>query len=170
MGLIILFFAVWLLWRANQESIQARPIYIKIRGLLKSLVEGLTSITRLSNFYSFIFTTIFIWFLYYVMTFIIFFALPETSNLGFTAGYAVLIMGALGMSAPVQGGIGTVHALVASVLLIYGVPEQAAKSYAFLLHSSQLVTILVTGSLGLLIAMIITKKQNKNISPNAGSE
>ena len=167
-GLIILFLAIWLFWRANQESLRARPIYIKIRGLLMSLVEGLTSIARLRNIYPFVFTTIFIWSLYYLMAFVIFFALPETSNLGFMAGYAILIMAALGMSAPVQGGIGTVHALVASVLLIYGVPEEAGKSFAFLLHTSQLVTMLVLGAIGLLIAMIITKKQTKNITSDGG--
>ncbi|MCZ6900365.1 MAG: lysylphosphatidylglycerol synthase transmembrane domain-containing protein [Bacteroidetes bacterium] len=167
-GLTILFFALWLFWRANQESIKVRPIYIKLRGLLMSLVEGLTSISRLKNIYKFVFITVFIWSIYYLMAFVIFFALPETSNLGFMAGYSILIMAALGMSAPVQGGIGTVHALVASVLLIYGVPEQSAKSYAFLLHSSQLVTMLVIGILGLLITMIITKKQTKNITPDGG--
>jgi len=167
-GLTFLLLTVWLFWRANQESLRARPIYIKIRGLLMSLVEGITSIVRLRNIYTFVFITVFIWSIYYLMAFVVFFAFPETSNLGFMAGYSILIMGALGMSAPVQGGIGTVHALVASVLLIYGVPEQAAKSYAFLLHSSQLVTILVIGILGLLIAMIITKKQTRNITTDGG--
>ena len=54
------------------------------------------------------------------MSYVVFFALPETEGLTAWAGVAVLVMGSFGMAAPVQGGFGAFHALVSGILVLYG--------------------------------------------------
>ena len=61
---------------------------------------------------AFIFHSIFIWANYWAMTWVVVFALPTTSHLGLMDGLFLLVIGGLGMAAPVQGGIGAYHWIV----------------------------------------------------------
>jgi hypothetical protein len=66
------------------------------------------------------------------------------------------------MSAPVQGGIGAFHYLVASALVIYGVSNEQGVIYALILHSTQTITVIVVGGIASLIALFISKKEKTN--------
>ena len=96
-----------------------------------------------------------------------FFSIEETSDLGVFAGFTVLAMGSLGMAAPVQGGIGTYHALVSSILSLYEVAPEDGKYFAFLLHSSHSLAIIVLGGIcliaGLMYARFRTLKRIKSV-------
>jgi hypothetical protein len=69
----------------------------------------------------------------------------------------VLVMGSIGMIAPVQGGIGTFHAMVAFILLYYGIPEAQGKVFAMLAHTSQMIIVLIFGGISFLY--LFRKKQ-----------
>ncbi|MDQ3535379.1 MAG: flippase-like domain-containing protein, partial [Bacteroidota bacterium] len=122
----------------------------KFKATLKELIKGLLSIKTIENKTGFWFSTVIIWVMYYLMAYIVVFALPQTSGLGFTAGLTILVMGGLGMAAPVQGGIGTYHALVSSVLVLYGIKETDGVLFATVLHTSQTLMVLVVGGICLL--------------------
>jgi len=96
--------------------------------------------------------------------------LESTSFLGVGAGIALLIMGGLGMSAPVQGGIGTFHALVTAALIIYGVKETDGQLFAFLLHTSQVIMVVVVGGVSLVISMIIKSKNSEAKNDHKGQD
>jgi uncharacterized membrane protein YbhN (UPF0104 family) len=68
----------------------------------------------------------------------------------------VMVMGSIGMIAPVQGGIGTFHALVAFILIAYGLSEEEGKIFAVIVHSSQVLTVVIFGILSLFIFFRIT--------------
>jgi hypothetical protein len=55
------------------------------------------------------------------------------------------------MSAPVQGGIGAYHLLVSKGLMLYGVSQQDGLAFATLVHSLQLLLIIVFGTASLLV-------------------
>lgn len=159
----ILFFA---LRNKIKEKLRHNALFIKIRNLGRELLKGLTSISRIENKAGFWLSTIFIWACYYMMSFVVFFALPETSELGWGAGLAVLVMGSLGMAAPVQGGFGTFHALVSGVLLLYGVAEQEGVLFATLIHSMQTISFIILGGISFFIASVLsTRKAKKNLQP-----
>lgn len=130
----------------------------------REVLKGLTSISRLENKTGFWLSTITIWLCYYMMSFVVFFALPETSNLGWGAGLAVLVMGSLGMAAPVQGGFGTFHALVSGVLLLFGVAEQEGVLFATLIHSMQTISFIILGGVSFFIASILSTKKNRKVA------
>lgn len=150
--------AIFLIVRLFKEKVKKNTLYLKIKAFLRELVAGFTSIKRIDSKTSFWFSTVMIWFLYYMMSYVVLFALSSTSSLGIGAGIALLIMGGLGMSAPVQGGIGTYHALVTAVLVLYGIKEADGQVFAFLLHSSQTLMVIVVGSVSLIFSMIIRKR------------
>ena len=74
-------------------------------------------------------------------------------------------MGSLGIAAPVQGGIGTYHILVASALVTYGISTEVGKLYAALMHSSQILMIMIVGGISFLISIFISKRQKAQQGP-----
>lgn len=161
--LILLFF---MLRNVIKKSLAQNKLMIKLRNLGREVLKGLTSISRIENKAGFWVSTLAIWLCYYMMSYVVFFALPETSSLGWRAGLAVLVMGSLGMAAPVQGGFGTFHALVSGVLLLYGVAEQEGVLFATLIHSMQTISFIIFGGISFFIASVLsTKKREKNPQP-----
>jgi len=94
------------------------------------------------------------------MTYTVLFALPATEHLGLLAGLVLLVVGGLGMSAPVQGGIGAFHYLVSSALVIYGVSKVDGISYALLLHTSQTLTVIILGGISFTLSLLLGKNDN----------
>ncbi|MDX5438684.1 MAG: flippase-like domain-containing protein [Pontibacter sp.] len=130
----------------------------KAVDFVKGMLKGVFSITRLDNQFAFWGHTIFVWLMYYAMSVVVFFAMPATSNLGWGAGLSVLVIGSLGMAAPVQGGIGVYHLLVQATLLLYGVPKEAGMAYALLAHTSQTLLVVVMGVISF-IATVLHRPQ-----------
>lgn len=154
----VLAVGLFVLLRVFRERIKRHPLFIKVRHLIRSLLDGMLSIRKIKHKSLFWLSTIAIWVLYYFMSYVVFFSIPETSHLGFLAGLSVLLMGGIAMATPVQGGIGPYHLLVSGVLILYGVSDADGKFFAFLLHTSQFVLLLVTGGIGFMISMFIPKR------------
>lgn len=161
--LLFVVLAVFLLVRLFRARIRKNPLILKIRSFLREMVTGLTSISRIDQKAGFWLSTLLIWVMYFFMSYVVVFALEETSSLGIGAGIALLIMGGLGMAAPVQGGIGTYHALITAALILYGINEADGQIFAFILHTSQVLTVIVVGSISLVISMVIRKNSVKKI-------
>ena len=158
-GFILAVVVLTLWW--FRERIKRKPFYYKLRSFVREMINGFTSVLRLEKKRGFWLSTIFIWVLYYVMAYVLFFSVESTSQLGVTAGLSVLIMGGLGMSAPVQGGFGTYHILVGSILLTYGIAEKDGFFFATLVHTSQTLSVMIFGGISLLLTLP-TKKKNDN--------
>ncbi|HVD98209.1 MAG TPA: lysylphosphatidylglycerol synthase transmembrane domain-containing protein [Cytophagaceae bacterium] len=132
-------------------------LMMKVRGFIVTLfTEAYFSFIKLERKKEFVFHTIFIWTAYYFMTYLVFFSLPFTSNLGPMAGLVILIAGAIGMSVPASGGAGSFHFFVALGLTVfYGLSKENGVAYAFVLHTSQLVLTLVVGGICTLISFFV---------------
>ncbi len=156
-----------LLWYLLKGKIVRSKSWGKLKTFVSQIWVGFISITRLKNPGAFWIATVGIWAMYYLMSFVVFQSMESTAHLGWRAGLALLVMGGLGMSAPVQGGIGAYHILVAGVLIYYGVSKEDGLSFAFLLHSSQMVLIVLAGMIS--VAMVLTqgKKSQKKDSSSA---
>ena len=157
------------LFRRNKESIHSSSIYQKFRPLLHDLISGLKSIWKVKEKTSFFVSTAMIWILYYLMSYVIIFSFPETSDLDFFAGLSILMAGGLGMAAPVQGGIGTYHAFVGGVLMLYGISKEDGVLFATLLHTSQFVSFVVFGGISFIISLFLHKNPNGNEPENITS-
>ncbi|WP_420582395.1 lysylphosphatidylglycerol synthase transmembrane domain-containing protein [Reichenbachiella sp.] len=136
----------------------------KIHRVLTDIVNGLLSIRKVQNIFGFVASTIGIWVFYYLMSFVIFFSIGETSGLGFGAGLSILAAAGVAMAMPVQGGIGAYHTLVSGVLIIYGIEATTGLFFATLLHTSQLICILLFGGLSVLGTVFINRKRKTEMA------
>jgi uncharacterized protein (TIRG00374 family) len=156
-----LLFAVtiaYMLFRYRHRLAKIRLVQ-KIAEFLEGMGEGLVSVRKLKNPTAFFFHTGLIWVMYYLMSYVLFFAMPQTADLGIRAGFTILIMGGLGMSAPVQGGFGTFHILVGNALVLYGLSQQDGLILATFMHTSQTLFTLLMGGICLLIGLFIQRKK-----------
>ena len=137
--------------------------YKKIMFTLGNFMDGFRAIRKLDNKLYFVLHTIFIWLMYYMMTYICFFSFGFTSNLPALAGLTVFVMGSFGMVAPVQGGIGAWHFMVIGTLLIYlpNTPdvEKLSKSFALVVHGSQTAMIIILGALSVIALPFVNRKK-----------
>lgn len=132
----------------------------KLRHFLRDFIKGLKSVGYLKNPFGFWFSSLMIWIIYFFMMYFVALAIPSTAGLTATSILMVMVMGSIGMVAPVQGGIGTFHALVAFILLYYGLEEEEGKIFAVIIHGTQLITTIILGVISLVVfAKIISKKK-----------
>lgn len=133
------------------------PLMSKVLNFIKGLTDGLIAVTQLKRKGLFIFHSVFIWAMYVLMTYVCFFALPETSHLNLMAGLFIMVIGAIGMTAPVQGGIGVYHLLVSEGIVLYGLTADDGITFATLVHSGQTLLLLVLGGLSMIYLFFFTK-------------
>ncbi|MBK7886610.1 MAG: flippase-like domain-containing protein [Bacteroidetes bacterium] len=132
----------------------------KIRGFALGLGDGLKSITKVKNKGLFLFHSLFIWTMYFMMSYLCFFALPETTSLGPSAALFIMVLGGIGMTAPVQGGIGTYHLLVSQGLLLYGLSETDGLVYATMSHAIATLLLILLGALSMISLFFFVKNRN----------
>ncbi len=157
--LFILFVvALWLVKKYHQ-SLMSNKLYSKIVSIILGFKDGVFSVGKMENKGLFIFYSLMIWALYTLSTWLCFFAIEPTSGLTMSSALFIMAVGGVGMSAPVQGGIGAYEAAIQLGLLVYGIQSADGLTYATLNHSSQILSILVVGSISLLFIFINNKKK-----------
>jgi len=89
-----------------KEKFRSFTIISKIIDFIDGIFEGLKSIFNLKQKGKFILYTAGIWICYFFASYLVCFALPETSNFTPADGCFILVVGTLGMIIPASGGIG----------------------------------------------------------------
>ncbi len=143
--------ALWLVLK-YRNRLSKRPLIKKILDFITGIIDGLKTIATLRRKWEFLILTILLWGLYLIMAWLPLYCLASTSHLGAGAGLFVLIIGSLGMSVPVQSGVGVYHWIVSRGLaVVYAVPVEQGLAYATLSHESQLLVVAILGSLSMFI-------------------
>lgn len=133
----------------------------RIKKMALEVLKGILTIKSIQSKSIFLITTTVMWLTYFLMSYMIFFALEETSSLSLTAGFMLLVSGGIALALPVQGGIGTYHAMIAMMLGLYDIENTTGLFLATLLHSSQILSIVIFGGISLVITLGI-EKNNRN--------
>lgn len=141
--LIVLFF-----WKKIRKS----KLFDKVKTFFLGLLEGIKSISKLEKRGLFIFYSFAIWICYFLMTFVVFFAFPDTRNFGIPEGLFLLIAGSLGMILPVSGGLAYPYIMsiaFSAVYLAKGGNEQEGKAigdyFGLILYIAQVISMLTFG-------------------------
>lgn len=137
-------FFLWVLYN-QRHHVRRFSIYARFKELVLNLKEGIITIANMKNKWKFIGHTIFIWLMYFLMTYVVFFTYAPTAHLSMAAGLAVLVMGGFGMVAPVQGGIGAWHFMARETLFIYGIARPYGLVFAFISHTSMTLFLIAFG-------------------------
>lgn len=143
-------FVLWLI-RKSQN-----PLIKKIQSFVFGLIQGVTSIFRMKKKWSFIAHTILIWTLYVLMFYVVTFAIPETTHMPFAAIIVCFVVGGVSM-ALTNGGLGTYPIFVAGALALYGIPENPALAFGWIMWTAQTVMVLVLGGASFLLLPLYNK-------------
>jgi glycosyltransferase 2 family protein len=117
-----------------RNSILLLSLKNKVTEFFESLKKGFFSFKMMSNKMYFSTLTMLIWFLYFLATGFLLWALPTSIPITYLAILAVLVMASLGWAGPTQGGIGAFHFLVAKTLLVFGLTYSSGVTFAIFLH------------------------------------
>lgn len=140
-GLFIFLLFVYLLFKRFQDH----RLVNKAQHFFREIWTGLKTISTLKNPWGFWISSIFLWIIYFFTMYSVALAIESTANLSPGEVLLVMVMGSIGMVAPVQGGIGTFHALVAFILIQFGITEQDGKIFAAIIHGTQMLLMIVVG-------------------------
>jgi len=160
--LIVMILALFLLVKFRHRLRKIR-FFAKIIDMVKGFVNGLKTIIHLKNKWEFIFHTVFIWFNYTLMTWIVVYAIDSTSHLTFSDSIFLLVIGGLAMSAPVQSGLGAFHYIISRGLaFVKGVKIEDGLVYAFLTHESQLIFVVIVGTISFFMISGIPQRNRED--------
>ncbi|APG65735.1 hypothetical protein LPB136_10325 [Tenacibaculum todarodis] len=128
---------------------------LKIKTFITGLVEGVTSIFKMKNKWAFIFHTVFIWAMYVAMFWA---TIPAISGLNVPFGGVLIGFIAGGFSiAATNGGIGLYPVAVAGALALFGVSEEPATAFGWIMWTAQTAMIIIFGGLSFLFLPIYNK-------------
>ena len=144
-----------------RKKIKNSIVYSKMKTFLVGLKEGIVTVKHMKRKVVFIFHTFFIWGMYYLMVYVVFFAIPETSNLTMSDGLFIMAVGALGMVAPVPGGLGAYHGAVMIGLSLLGVTKDTGLGFAVIVHSTQTMIALISGPIAIFMTSLAKRKRLK---------
>ena len=153
-----------------KKWLKKSKFYEKVLAFIDGLKDGFKSIKKMKKKSIFWFHTFSIWIMYFLMTYICFFCMQETSCLTASDGLFILVLGGIGMVIPTPGGIGSYHAIVMIGLSVLGVgtvylgeggdPKNPALIFPTVVHVAQTLVAIIMGSIGLLILFLSKKKSS----------
>ena len=164
-GVLVIFYLL-------KKRIKKSKFYEKILSFIDGLKEGFKSIKNMKNKSTFWMHTFSIWIMYFLMTYICFFSMYETSHLRASDGLFLLILGGIGMVIPTPGGIGSYHAIVMIGLAVLGIgfidlhsqsaDYNPALVFPTIVHVAQTLVAIIMGSASLVILFLSKKKPHES--------
>lgn len=150
-----------------RSTLKQSKLYKKVVHLGLGVKEGFQTAFHMKQKGLFTIYTILIWLMYFLMTYICFFSIPETSGLSMVDGMYIMVIGGLGMIVPVQGGLGPYHAAVTLGIVSIGLTETTGITLAVLVHTSQTIMILISGIIAAIVLSFAKRKAVVN-EPSQG--
>ena len=127
----------------------------KLQLFFRQLLSVVRAIGNLKNPMGFWISSVIIWIIYFLTLYTVSQGIESAANLSGGQVLLVMVMGTIGMIAPVQGGIGTFHALVAYILVVFGVPEADGKIFAAIIHGTQMLLVIGVGLISWILMLKI---------------
>jgi hypothetical protein len=134
------------------------PFLMKVGASLQKVWIGMLSIKKVENKFMFIASTIVIWLMYFMASYVVFFALPATSELGLDAALTLLIVSTMAMIIPVPGGL-AYPLFVTTALTLYGIAESEGSVYATVMYGSTVLMIFIVGASSFFLAAWLGNKK-----------
>jgi uncharacterized protein (TIRG00374 family) len=133
-----------------RKKIAASGFFLKIKRLILGFWEGLKSLSQMKKPGLFIFYSLAIWVLYFLMLYVCFFCFAETSALSPGAGLSSLVLGSVGIMVT-PGGIGLYPAIIQETLSLYGILRPTGMALGWIAWTAQTGMILLVGGISLIL-------------------
>lgn len=142
------------------------PIVARLWGIVLGFWEGLKTISQLDKPFIFVFHTVNIWVMYFLMHYVVFFSFEPVAHFPPVVGLTVFVFGSLGIVIPAPGGIGAFQYLVTNALIIYGVAGDDAFSFSNVIFFPIFFTNIILGA----VSVGLYPYLNKGYVPGAKTE
>lgn len=140
---------------------------VKLFEIINGMKEGGKAILKLEKRGLFILYSLLIWVCYYLMSYFVMLAFPDTENLTLLAALTIFVIGGIAMAIPLPGGTGSYHVMVpAGLVFLYAIPQDKAVAFTVIFHGWQTVLIILVGASSLLISQV--KAKHKIYEKNKG--
>lgn len=126
----------------------------RVRPALAAFGDGLRTVGRSPRRGALVAGTVAMWGCYWLMAYLplLLFGMAGAYGLGLGEAWALMALGAVGVSVPAPGGVGSYHYVTVLALVhLFGTPEGPAAAYALLTHAIPLVLYTVVGALCLVL-------------------
>lgn len=133
----------------------------KVKSLAKGFAEGIKSGLKMKKRATFLLYSLLITVCYWMMSYTILFAMPETASFTLIDALFLYVLGGLGWVVPAQGGFGSFHLIVAMGLGLYGIPFDTGIVFATISHESQVLFMLILGFISLACIFYNQRKKVK---------
>ena len=155
--LIVGFIVLMFLFRSKLSE---NKLFKTIKEIFMSFADGLFTVWKMEKKWQFIFHSIFIWTMYFLMIYVVFQSFEFTKHLGIMVGLTVFVMSSPGMVAPSPGGIGTWHFMAIETLILYGVQKYPdANAFAFAAHGAMTLFILILGLTSIVLLPVVNRRK-----------
>ena len=156
--ILLLIFVIYKLFLKKMMKTKAEKIFV-------GFVEGVKTITQLRKVTLFIALNFLIFGAYLMQTYIMFFALDSSSSLELVDALFVLVLSALAIIIPVQGGIGAYHWIISIGLTVFGLTREEGMAYATLSHTATSVLFIILGIISAICILCIQKTKQTKTKP-----
>lgn len=145
-GLVVVF-----TWRAMQAESMVRRLWDDhVRPIAVSFRDGLATVLRAPRRLGLVVTTLAIWFAYLLaahMPFLLF-DMAAPFEISLLDSWSIMLLGAIGVAIPSPGGTGSYHFItIQTLVVLFGVTQSAAATYAVFTHGAQLILYVAVGFL-----------------------
>ena len=150
-GIVLFFTLVWWLYTSTSR------IATRINRLISGFKEGILSVFYLKEKWAFIGHTIFIWLMYFLMFYIVFFSLEETSSVALIDVITAFVVGSFAILFT-NGGFGAYPLFIAEILIVFGISYTVGTTLGWVMWIAQFTMILLFGGLSFILLPILNKK------------
>lgn len=120
-------------------------IYNKVKTTFRGIWQGVISLKDVRNIPLFVAFTIGIWLSYFLHYYLTFFCFDFTSQLGLGCALVTFIVGSIAVIVPTPNGAGPWHFAVKTMLILYGVADEHALYFVFIVHTVQTMLVVLLG-------------------------
>ncbi len=153
LGLVVLSLAFLLFLKYSNNNFSN-----KIKSLVSGLKEGIFSIVKMKKKWSFIFYSLLIWLLYVGSFYTTTFALPETSGIDLGVIIITFVVGSFTF-AFTNSGFGYYPLAIAGILLVFGIPETVGTAFGWIVWTSNIAYILISGGLSFILLPVYNRNK-----------
>ena len=135
--------------------------YEKVKGVVRSVWEGVMSLRQVDHIGLFIFYTVAIWACYFLHFYLTFFCFGFTESLSLLAGLVMFVGGTFAVIVPTPNGAGPWHFAVITMMMLYGVSDADASMFALIVHGIQTLLVILLGVYGWLHALWVNRNATR---------
>ena len=130
----------------------------KIKKFVKGLLDGVLSIFKMKNKWSFVFFTLLIWGCYIGMFVVIKYTVAETVPMTISQLLVAFVAGAFAITTT-NGGVGLYPIAVSKALAIFGVGTVSGDAFGWIMWISQTVVVVVFGAISFLLLPLLNRNR-----------